>query len=446
MPAPCSFASADWELYALGMLEAGEAAPMEAHLRQGCAACGANVQALEETVAALALAVPQRATPAVVRPAVVRLAQVAATDGGKKGSSPAVSSAVVTELPPRASGGAERGSGSAASRWGWVASGLAAAAGIAALWLGLDRANLQRESAALQQQLAQVKTQQPTQTTGSNGANEREQQVAELRAALVMAQQQLEAERKNQAASSGTQSQAAARIAELQQALDAARAEQATARQAAQQLEARLAEGSAQLRMAETQVRDLQAQSQALREQSLKEQQAAAARNPGSPANPARPVGEEGASVEPARLAALQRELDNARRQAEQQSRALADYRAMFRILESGSLRQVALRGIDPRAGKATATAVFAPDGGVLLLAKDLPRLPGDRVYQLWLVKKNQSNVSSAGLLRVDGQGRGVVYAGPQAGLGGVTALAISEEPAGGSPAPTGLKLLFGAV
>jgi anti-sigma-K factor RskA len=114
-------------------------------------------------------------------------------------------------------------------------------------------------------------------------------------------------------------------------------------------------------------------------------------------------------------------------------------------LLQSGSIRQIELRPIDPAAGAATAHALYSPRGGLLLIADSLPHLDHEKCYQLWLIRKGTPAILSAGLLQTSADGRGFLFAPPTSDLAQLTALAITDEPKGGSPSARGHKLLFGA-
>jgi anti-sigma-K factor RskA len=115
-------------------------------------------------------------------------------------------------------------------------------------------------------------------------------------------------------------------------------------------------------------------------------------------------------------------------------------------FLQAGPARQVELRGVDPGAGKATGIAFYAPDRGLLVLARWLPRLEGEKCYQLWSLHKAGPAIRSVGLMKTDGSGGGFLYAPPEQDLRQLTALAITDEPKGGSVSARGHKLLFGAL
>ena len=102
--------------------------------------------------------------------------------------------------------------------------------------------------------------------------------------------------------------------------------------------------------------------------------------------------------------------------------------------------RIVALLGT----GRPSATArlfVTADGQGGRLAIAGLPPLPPDRTYQLWFARPGQSTVTG-GAFQVDERGEGIATVTIPAPLDQVRAIAVTEEPAPGSPAPTGDHLL----
>ena len=83
---------------------------------------------------------------------------------------------------------------------------------------------------------------------------------------------------------------------------------------------------------------------------------------------------------------------------------------------------------------------------GLVVAANQLPALPADKVYQLWVVPGDQSAPISAGLLAPDASGQATLFFPMPANVPVVAALAVTVEPAGGRPAPTGDKALVGVV
>jgi len=140
----------------------------------------------------------------------------------------------------------------------------------------------------------------------------------------------------------------------------------------------------------------------------------------------------------------LKAELAKSQAEARSLSAAAASGERLRQLLQAGNLQQVDLRAVDPGAGKAMARAIYSPQGGLLLVANSLPDLPSRKCYQLWIVRQGDPAILSAGLVQLENDGRGFLYAPPSAELRQLTALAITDEPAGGSISAHGHKLLFG--
>lgn len=106
------------------------------------------------------------------------------------------------------------------------------------------------------------------------------------------------------------------------------------------------------------------------------------------------------------------------------------------------SLRTVALAGTDFSPG-ATGELVISRDGEYGVLVVDgLPSLDEARQYQLWLIENGQR--TSGGVFSVNPEGYGVLYIISPDPLASYQAVGITIEPAGGSPGPTGEKVLGG--
>jgi anti-sigma-K factor RskA len=110
-------------------------------------------------------------------------------------------------------------------------------------------------------------------------------------------------------------------------------------------------------------------------------------------------------------------------------------------LLNSPSVQFVQLRGSEA-GGKAAAKAFIVDGQQVLFYASNLPALPQGRTYQLWLLRGRQPAIASGGTF----SGDGLVDVANRAVLTDVRGLAVTEEPAGGSPGPTGHKILVGTV
>ena len=85
---------------------------------------------------------------------------------------------------------------------------------------------------------------------------------------------------------------------------------------------------------------------------------------------------------------------------------------------------------------------VYAPTQGqlALLCVYDMPALPADKAYQLWLIRDGMRD--SGGVFQVSKDGFGLLVIRPDRPLSEYSALGITVEPAGGSPAPTSPRVL----
>ena len=124
--------------------------------------------------------------------------------------------------------------------------------------------------------------------------------------------------------------------------------------------------------------------------------------------------------------------------------RQLVAARNEVSLLAAPDVRRVDLRGqrVAPQAG---ARAYFSRSRGVYLVASDLPPIPSDKAYQLWFVPASGPPVS-ASVFRPDERGRAELIADVPPGMPDPNALAVTLEPAGGVPAPTGSMYLVGPV
>ena len=78
----------------------------------------------------------------------------------------------------------------------------------------------------------------------------------------------------------------------------------------------------------------------------------------------------------------------------------------------------------------------------MVFTATDLPPLPPGRVYQVWVVTAEAP--VSAGLLAREPAGRATAVFRTPSDIGTPVAAAVTLEPEGGVPAPTGDRYLIG--
>ena len=129
--------------------------------------------------------------------------------------------------------------------------------------------------------------------------------------------------------------------------------------------------------------------------------------------------------------------------QAAEAQRDAAAAQSSLLVLTAPDMTLVNLAG-QRAAPNASARAAWSRSRGMVFTGRNLPPLPEGRVYQLWVVTA-QAPVS-AGLLRPDAQGgvSGTFVTPPD--ISAPVALAVTIEPEGGVPAPTGDKYLVGLL
>lgn len=121
----------------------------------------------------------------------------------------------------------------------------------------------------------------------------------------------------------------------------------------------------------------------------------------------------------------------------------LAELAATVELVTSPDTRRILLAGLGPAEG-ASATALVDPRRGIArFTALGLPEPPPGHTYQLWTITAETGPVS-AGVFEVDDSGRGELEVAAVPPPGQAVTWAVTIEPAGGVPAPTGEMVLRG--
>jgi len=149
-------------------------------------------------------------------------------------------------------------------------------------------------------------------------------------------------------------------------------------------------------------------------------------------------------------LASLEAELRTARAQLANSESVVArlqttadDNAHAMTVLTAPDLARVDLEG-QPIAPDARARAFWSRSRGLVFSASRLPSLAAGRTYQVWVVTATAP--VSVGLLSPDEAGRAQGTFVTPADIAPPVAMAVTEEPAGGVPSPTGAKYLVGLV
>jgi anti-sigma-K factor RskA len=142
---------------------------------------------------------------------------------------------------------------------------------------------------------------------------------------------------------------------------------------------------------------------------------------------------------------ALQREIAELQTKTVAQDAELQRVRDVFAEFSGPSAKPVTLEvpnGHPQPQGK----AIYVESSGRLLfVANNLPALPDDRAYELWLLP-SEGNPVPAGVFRPDTTGSSVVVNPPLAAGVSAKGFAITVEPKEGSAAPTTKPMMVGLV
>ncbi len=123
---------------------------------------------------------------------------------------------------------------------------------------------------------------------------------------------------------------------------------------------------------------------------------------------------------------------------------AEAEREAVLAIVTGPDVQQLALEG-QPLAPRASARALWNNVADMVFIATGLPSLPAGDVYQLWFGTPSLPIAwSSAALLEPDADGDATVILEVPDTVTLPVVMAMTVEPAGGVPAPTGNLYLLG--
>lgn len=138
----------------------------------------------------------------------------------------------------------------------------------------------------------------------------------------------------------------------------------------------------------------------------------------------------------------LLRVVDNERLARQRSEEEAANLRTLVETFTSPRNQAVSLVGQDA-APQARATAfVDASAGRLYLYVENLPSLPSDQTYQIWVIA--DGDPVSVGLFDVAADGTARMDSQPLPSVQGSVTVAITVEPAGGVPQPTGAMVLVG--
>lgn len=144
-----------------------------------------------------------------------------------------------------------------------------------------------------------------------------------------------------------------------------------------------------------------------------------------------------------AEVAGLLERLDRQSAQIAALGRQIEEARNAIRLASAPGVQIADLSGQAERASS-SARVFWDPEGASWrLYARRLPRPEPGRTYQLWLITATER--ISAGTFE-GGVEEAIGSASVPASAGPIVAMAVTSEPAGGSPQPTGAILLLGKI
>ena len=119
----------------------------------------------------------------------------------------------------------------------------------------------------------------------------------------------------------------------------------------------------------------------------------------------------------------------------------VGDLQSSMEVLAAPDLVRIDLAG-QPTAPQSSGRALWSRNRGMVFATSNLPAAPAGKVYQVWVVTARAP--ISAGLFVPDPAGGGMTYFYTPPDIPAPTAVAVTLEPAGGVPAPTGQFYLVG--
>jgi anti-sigma-K factor RskA len=142
---------------------------------------------------------------------------------------------------------------------------------------------------------------------------------------------------------------------------------------------------------------------------------------------------------------ALQGEVDQAQREVADLQQALVEARTVRDLVARPESRLTILAGLDPAPGARGRVIWSAATREAVLLASGLAKPPAGRAYEIWVIGESKKPVP-AGVFQPGSDGSAVVSLPRIEDTARPATFAVTEEPEGGSAAPTGDLVLAGAV
>lgn len=141
-------------------------------------------------------------------------------------------------------------------------------------------------------------------------------------------------------------------------------------------------------------------------------------------------------------LAQVKSEMQNMLQQSARTNAELAQARQVLSFLNEPETRMVTFGPKDPKPPKGR--VLVHATRGVLLMASNLPQAPSGKIYELWIIPKGGANPIPSGLFQSDESGNAIFLR--QGAIAPGSKVAVTLEPAAGSPSPTSDILIVAGV
>jgi anti-sigma-K factor RskA len=165
-----------------------------------------------------------------------------------------------------------------------------------------------------------------------------------------------------------------------------------------------------------------------------------------------RALSKAGKSDSLALVANLRRQLLQSQAEANQykavialEQKALAENTKLLNVLSSPGAHLFPMKGSEA-AADSTAYALIVESSKMVFVASNLPKPPDGKQYQLWVLRRQDPKMVSAGVFSPDDKNGAVMDFDTSSVLSDIADVEVTEEPAGGSEAPTGNKLMGAAI
>ena len=152
---------------------------------------------------------------------------------------------------------------------------------------------------------------------------------------------------------------------------------------------------------------------------------------------------EQGASDLSKELAGYNTKVQNLESQIARYRASIEQRTQLIALLQSQTVSLLQLHSA-VSGQNASGVAVIADDSRLALFPTNLRAAPSGRTYQLWLIREQDSAPVSAGTFNGGTNDMPALQFNGNAPQNRIKALTVTEEPAGGSPHPTGPVLLTG--